>query len=313
MKILITGGLGHIGSYILQNINRIKILEKIYVIDNLSTHRYCSLFNFPKTSKKIFFIQKDLSLKNSLNNFQKVDVVLNLASITDAEGSLKIKKKIYKNNLGIFNNILKYCKKNSSKLIHISSTSVYGEQKGLVDENCKKLRPKSPYAEIKLIEEENLKKNRKKIKFITYRFGTIAGVSKGMRFHTAINKFCFNCMLGKPLPVWKGMIDKPRPYLSLQDAFHVVKFTLEKNFFRNSIYNILSQNLTLRNVIKSFRKYKKNLKIKYQISKLINQYPYMVSNQKFSSEAFKLKSKISNDIKLTLKQFKYLSNEMQNN
>ena len=39
----------------------------------------------------------------------------------------------------------------------------------------------------------------------------------------------------------------------------------------------------------------------------------MISNQKFSLEAFKLKSKISNDIKLTLKQFKYLSNEMQNN
>ena len=216
----------------------------------------------------------------------------------------------YKNNLGIFNNIVKYCEKNSSKLIHISSTSVYGEQKGLVNENCIKLKPKSPYAEIKLIEEENLKKKLKKLKFITYRFGTIAGVSKGMRFHTAINKFCFYCMLGKPLPVWKGMFDKPKPYLSLKDAFNVIKFTLEKNFFKNSIYNILSQNLTLRNVIKSFKKCKKNVKIKYQISRLINQYPYMVSNRKFSSEAFKLKSKISNDIKSTLKQFRYLSNEM---
>ena len=131
-----------------------------------------------------------------------------------------------------------------------------------------------------------------------------------MRFHTAINKFCFNCALGKPLPIWKGMIDKPRPYLSLKDAFSVIKFTLEKNFFKNRIYNILSQNLTLRNIIKSFKKYKKNVKIKYQRSKLINQYPYMISNQKFSLEAFKLKSKISNDIKSTLKQFKYLSNEM---
>ena len=46
---------------------------------------------------------------------------------------------------------------------------------------------------------------------------------------------------------------------------------------------------------------------------MVNQYPYMVSNHKFSSEAFKLKSKISDDIKSTLKQFKYLNNEMQNN
>ena len=106
------------------------------------------------------------------------------------------------------------------------------------------------------------------------------------------------------------MINKSRPYLSLKDAFLVIKFTLEKNFFKNNIYNILSQNLTLRNVIKSFKRYKKNVKIIYQTSKLTNQYSYMISNQKFSLEAFKLKSKISDDIKLTLKQFRYLNNEM---
>ena len=102
MKILITGGLGHIGSYILQNINKIKILKTIYVIDNLSTQRYTSLFNQPKSNKKIYFLNLDLAEKNSLKKFKKVDVVINLASITDAEASLKMKKKVFKNNLGIF-------------------------------------------------------------------------------------------------------------------------------------------------------------------------------------------------------------------
>jgi len=310
MKILITGGLGHIGSYIIQHINKIKVLKKIYIIDNFSTQRYCSLFNLSKSNKKIYFIQKDLSQNNSLKNFRKVDAVINLASITDAAGSLKIKKKIYKNNLGIFINILNYCKKNSSKLIHISSTSVYGEQNGLVDENCINLKPKSPYAEIKLIEEKLLQKNKEKIKFVTYRFGTISGVSKGMRFHTAINKFCLNCSLGLPLPLWKGMDNKPRPYLSLRDAFLVIKFTLEKNFFKNDVYNILSQNLTLKNVIRNFKRNNKKVKLKYQKSRLVNQYPYEISNKKFTLEAFKLKSKISTDISSTLKQFKYLNNEV---
>ena len=95
MKILITGGLGHIGSYLLENINKIKPIKKVYIIDNLSTNRYYSLFNFPKTKKKISFYQKDLATKNALKNFTKVDVVINLASITDAEGSLKIKNRIY--------------------------------------------------------------------------------------------------------------------------------------------------------------------------------------------------------------------------
>ena len=307
MKILITGGLGHIGSYILHNINKIKIVKKVYVIDDFSTQRYSSLFNLPNMKAKVIFIQKNLSLKNSLNNFEKVDVVLHLASITEPEFSLKNKKKIYQNNLNLFNNILKYCKNKSSKLIHVSSTSVYGDQEGFVDENCKILKPKSPYAEIKLIEEKKLKKNTKKLKFITYRFGTIAGISKGMRFHTAINKFCLNFALNKPLPLWKGVENKPSPYLSLRDAFIVIKFTIEKNFFKNDVYNIISENLTLNQIIKYFKKYNKKLKIKYHSSSLVSKYPYIITNKKFSSAVFKLKSKISDDIKLTLTQFKNLN------
>ena len=194
-----------------------------------------------------------------------------------------------------------YCKKNSSKLIHISSTSVYGEQKGLVDESCKKLKPKSPYAEIKVKEENILKKN--KIRFVSYRFGTISGVSKGMRFHTAINKFCLYSVLGKPLPIWKSMMNKPRPYLSLRDAFKVIKFTIENNFFNNKTFNILSQNLTLKKVISYFKKCKKTIKIKYEKSKLINQYSYKVSNKKFTEDAFLLKSDIHDDIISRFAQF----------
>ena len=310
MKILITGGLGHIGSYLIENIGKIKFVKKIYVIDNFSTSRYCSLFNLPKTDKKIYFYQKDLAATNELKNFKRTDIVINLASLTDAESSLNIKNKVYKNNLGIFKNILTYCKKNSSKLIHISSTSVYGEQKGLVDENCKKLRPKSPYAKVKVIEENILKKNKDKISFVSYRFGTISGVSMGMRFHTAINKFCFYALLGKPLPVWKSMMNKPRPYLSLKDAFKVIKFTIENNFFNNETFNILSQHLTLKKIISFFRKYQKTIRIKHVKSKLINQYSYKISNKKFSQRALILKSNIHHDIKSTLKIFKNINNEV---
>ena len=307
MKILITGGLGHIGSYLLENINKIKFIKKVYVIDNFYTNKYNTLFNLPKNRKKIYFYQIDLSKSNSLNNFKKVDIVINLAATTDAEKSLKMKKETYKNNLGIFNNVLKYCKKNSSNLLHISSTSVYGEQKGIVEENCKKLNPKSPYAEVKIKEENILKKNKNKVNFVTYRFGTISGISKGMRFHTAINKFCLRAALGQPLPIWKTMMFKPRPYLSLKDAFKVFKFTVEEKFFKNKTYNILSENLTLNQIILYFKRYKKKIRIKYEKSKLINQYSYKVSKNKFTKAGLSLNSKIHLDIKNTLRLFKNIN------
>ena len=168
MKILITGGLGHIGSFFLKNINQIKGIKKIIIIDDLKRNKINSLFNISKKSKKYKFYNIDLSKKNSLDLVEKADILLNLASTTDAEGSLKIRNKIYKNNLGIFNNVIDYCKKKNAKLIHISSTSVYGMQSSVVNENCKELKPQTPYAEIKL-KEENILKKKKKIKICNFK------------------------------------------------------------------------------------------------------------------------------------------------
>lgn len=310
MKLLLTGGLGHIGSYFLTKISNIKKIKELYVIDNFLTNRYFSLFNLKNQGIKLFFFEKDLSKKNVLNNFPKVDIVINLASITDAENSFKIKNLIFKNNLGIFRNIINYCKKNSSKLIHISSTSVYGDQiKNIVDEKCKSLKPQSPYARIKIL-EENILKNQKKINYTTFRFGTIAGISNGMRFHTAINKFCLNAVIKKPIPIWRGMLNKERPFLSLNEAFKVIKFTVEKNFFNNQIYNIVSQNIELSKIIKFLKKNIKDIKINFVYSKLINYYSYKVCCKKFNSNAFKLKANIFKDITATLKIFKNINNAL---
>ena len=91
------------------------------------------------------------------------------------------------------------------------------------------LKPQSPYAEIKLIEEKMLKKSGNKINYITFRFGTIAGVSKGIRFHTAINKFCLNAAFSEKIFIYKTAYNQFRPYLSLRDAFKIFKFCIEKN------------------------------------------------------------------------------------
>jgi len=131
-----------------------------------------------------------------------------------------------------------------------------------------------------------------------------------MRFHTAINKFCLYAVLGKPLPIWINMMNKPRPYLSLRDAFKVIKFTIENNFFNNKTFNILSQNLTLKKVISYFKKCNKTIKVKHEKSKLINQYSYKVLNKKFTENAFLLKSSIYDDIKSTFKMFRNINNEM---
>ena len=226
--------------------------------------------------------------------------------MTNAEGSFVKKNEMYKNNIGCMKNVIDFCKKNKCKLIHISSTSVYGKQSSLVDENCEKrfLKPQSPYADIKLVEEEMLKKASKKIKYITYRFGTISGVSNGMRFHTAVNKFCLNASLNNDITVYKTAINQYRPYLSLKDAFKVFKFTIENDLFKNDIYNALSENCTVKKIISKIKKFKNKIKIKFVNSKIMNQLSYHVDKRKLNNEGLKLNNKIINDIKDTMKLLK---------
>tara|TARA_B100001113_G_C21099734_1_gene618205 strand:+ start:306 stop:1220 length:915 start_codon:yes stop_codon:yes gene_type:complete len=299
MKILITGALGHIGSYVITDLIKVKKIKKIYLLDNLMNDKHNALFNFK--SKKLKFIFGDLTKKEIIKKIPKSDVVIHLASITNAEKSFENKNAVINNNIGCFNNIISYCKLNKSKLIHISSTSVYGPQKGFVDETEKKLSPRSPYAEVKLSEENILIQN-KKIKYISLRFGTISGFSPGMRFHTAVNKFCLNTVLGLKIPIWGKSTNLYRPYLSLKDASKVFSFIISKNFFPCEIFNILSENKTISEILTIIKKNKYNPKTHFVNSRILNQDSYKINKSKIESKGLKLNSKISDDIKVILKK-----------
>lgn len=304
MKILITGSCGHIGSYLVKNLYKIKKIKKAILIDNLSSNKYCSLFNVNKKNNCEFF-KIDLNDSNSLNKFKNIKVVFHFASMTNAELSFNNYNKVRKNNINCFKTVLKFCENTGAKLIHISSTSIYSKNKGVIDENCdsKYLIPQSPYAKIKLIEEKILKMN-KVIKFNTFRFGTIAGVSPGMSFHTAVNSFCFNAAMNKPIRVYKTAINQFRPYLSIKDAFKLFKFCIENDFFENNTYNVISNNFTVQQILNKIKKIKKQIKITYVKSPIMNKLTYTIDKKKLSSKGLKLNSDLNQEIKDTLNLLK---------
>ena len=302
MNLLITGACGHIGSYLAQNIYKIKKIKKTILVDNLESNRFCSLFKLDKKNKLEFHL-RNIEKENSLNDFRNIKYVIHCASMTNAEKSFGKEDLMYKNNIDCLKTVIKFCKKNKAKLFHLSSTSVYGKQADLVDENCeeKYLKPQSPYADIKLIEEKMLKKESKNLTYNTFRFGTIAGVSKGIRFHTAVNKFCLNAAINENIHVYKTALNQFRPYLSLSDALKTFKFCIEKDFFQNVIFNILSGNSTVNQILNIIKKYRKKIKVKLVDAAIMNQLSYHVSKKKIEKEGLYLNYNIENDIKNTLK------------
>lgn len=303
MKIIITGALGHIGSYIVRDFAEKFSNSEILMLDNLSTHRYSSLFNLP-TNVNYKFIEFDTSKEDIRPLLINADVVVHLAATTDAAGSFKNPSLIEENNYISTMKIAEACGESGVRLVIISSTSVYGTQKEEVNENCtiEELNPQSPYAITKLKEENFIKdlNKKKKINAVIFRFGTIFGISPGMRFHTAINKFCWQAILQKPLTVWSTAYHQKRPYLDIQDASNAIAFVIKNDIFDGEIYNVLTLNSTVCQIIELIKVQVPNLNIKFVDNEIMNQLSYEVSNKKLKSKGFIYTGNISKGIADTL-------------
>ena len=128
---------------------------------------------------------------------------------------------------------------------------------------------------VKIKEEFKLKRTNKSFQFVSLRFGTIVGPSSGMRFHTAVNKFCLQAYLNQPLEVWRTALNQYRPYLSLRDSLKTFKFFINAKKLDRNVYNIVSENLTVKDIIRMIDKHKKT-KIKFVNEKIMNQLSYKV-------------------------------------
>ena len=189
-------------------------------------------------------------------------------------------------------------------MIHLSSTSVYGTQKKVVSEDCslEDLNPQSPYAETKLKEEDFLRSlsSDKTFRFVIFRFGTICGTSPGMRFHTAINKFCWQAVMSQPLTVWSTAKNQKRPYLALSDAIRVITHFMEIKLYDGEVYNVLTNNLTVNSIVETIGEFIPNIDIDYVDSEIMNQLSYEVSNQKILKTGFEIKGNIRENIAETI-------------
>ena len=121
-----------------------------------------------------------------------------------------------------------------------------------------------------------------------------------MRFHTAVNKFCFQANFNLPIEIWKTALRQYRPYLSLIDAIRAINFVISKNLFDNNSYNLLTTNLRPSDLIDFIKKKKKNVKINFINSKIMNLLSYKVSNKRFEKKGFTVRGNIERDIKNTM-------------
>ena len=307
-SILITGALGHIGSRLIRDLPK-KSAGRLVLLDNLESQRYCSLFNLPDKFQYRFF-QDDVRTADMDKYLDGVSAVVHLAALTNAEVSKGREKETESVNLVGLKHVADACAKHGVRLFFPSTTSVYGSQEERVDETCKELKPQSPYATSKLAAEEYLAKlgAERGLKFVICRFGTIFGAAPGMRYHTAVNKFLWQAVTGKPLTVWKTAWQQKRPYLDLGDCVRAVSLVLENDLFDGQIYNALTQNLTVEDIVNQIKEFVPGLKVDYVDSAIMNQLSYEVDDARFRKLGYKPTGSLREGVKQSVEMLKGIMN-----
>ena len=141
-----------------------------------------------------------------------------------------------------------------------------------------------------------------------FRFGTIFGISPGIRFHTAVNKFCYQAAMMKPITVWKTAYEQQRPYLDINDAIKAFIFAIEKDIFNGEIYNIVTLNATVKEILDCIKKSVSNLSIEFVENEIMNQLSYTVLSQKIQDLGFHFQGSIDQEIHETISLFSGVKN-----
>jgi dTDP-glucose 4,6-dehydratase len=219
-KIIVTGGLGFIGSNLID-----LLIQKNYYVINIDKVTYSSNFYNTKeykNSRSYKFLKCDIKHKK----FKKIIfkhkpvAIFNLAAETHVDRSIDNPESFIQSNIvGVFNllEIFKeYSKKNKSKLIHISTDEVYGDiLRGRTSESHP-YQPSSPYAASKAASDHLISSYIR-----TYKIPAIVtncSNNYGPKQHPEklIPKLIYNILNNKPLPIY-GKGTNSREWIYVKD------------------------------------------------------------------------------------------------
>ena len=296
-KIVIFGGLGYLGAYLLEKISRNNL--KIVVIDDLNRIKNNFFFKkFINKSNNIEVYSYFYLFKNNEKLLKNCDYVIHL-SLFYKKNSVN-KKKLNSNETYILTEkIIKYCKKFKIILIYISSISIYESEIkntmiGSIDD---KFNLNSQYSRLKLKEEKLIISKLKN--FYIFRLPSVLGKSMNTNFNVTINKFCKESLEFGKVNVWENTLNLNKPYLLINDFYKTILSATHKDKIKLGIYNLISINLKTNDILKILSIYKK---IKINFTKLKKKYDLVFKKKGKNIIHFsRKKSELNNVIKLLLK------------
>tara|TARA_B110000444_G_scaffold257691_1_gene296733 strand:- start:24 stop:2567 length:2544 start_codon:yes stop_codon:yes gene_type:complete len=302
-KIIITGGLGYIGTELCKIYSGVSWNDKITVIDNrFISERVNQLRNW-----NIEFIHGDILDKELINKHCKdADIVHHLAGVTDVPriksesnelSDNKIKLVAEEGTQNILNSISDKCK------IILPSTHVVFEGIDKVKNDIaedEELKPILSYANSKAINEKQLKNSGKN--YIILRLGSVYGYSSDTaRIDIMPNLFSKIASQNGTLKLFAGG-RQVKSLVPLVDVARCFKFMEEKENISSEIFNLTKDTVTVKEVAEICKKHNSKITLRETNDEIPN-LGFSLSNKKILDTGFKFLYSLDESIKDMIKKW----------
>ena len=296
-KIVITGGLGYIGTELCKIYSGISWNNEITVIDN----RFISERVNQVRNWNMNFVHGDILDKDLINKYCKdADIVHHLAGVTDvpriqSEGSKEKDSKILlvaeKGTQNILDSITDECK------IIIPSTHVVYEGiekvKNDIQEN-EETKPILSYAKSKVINEKQLKNSGKN--YVILRLGSVYGYSTDTaRIDIMPNLFSKIASQNGVLKLFAGG-RQIKSLVPLVDVARCFKYMEEREDISSEIFNLTKDTVTVKEVAEVCKKHNPKITLRETNDEIPN-LGYSLSNKKVLNTGFKFLYGLDESIK----------------
>lgn len=307
-KIVITGGLGYIGSELCKaysgeaRFNEITVINRNFISDRVKEI----------TDWGIKFAQGDLLDENFVKDqLKNADIIIHLAGITEvphikSDVNVEKEKKTKSINVESTRNIIKYSKPDA-KIVFLSSHVIYegfSEVKLDITED-EPVCPILPYSESKVQSEQDFHNSNRN--FVILRLGSVYGYSSGtMRTSIMPNFFSKLTAQNKTINLHSGGVQL-KSMVSLIDVIRCIKFVVkDKNIIRE-VFNLTNEGMTVKEIAEICKEIKPDLNIVESNDEIPN-LGYTLSNEKIKRIGFDFIYDIKYCIKEMINNWSYKEN-----
>ena len=309
-KIIVTGGLGFIGSNLID-----LLLQKKFKVINIDKITYSSNFYNTKEfkkSKNYKFIKcdiKDKKIKNILFKY-KPDCIFNLAAETHVDRSIDNPESFIQSNIvGVYNlleNFKYYSQRYKSKLVHISTDEVYGDILSGRSSEKYPYQPSSPYAASKAASDHLVSSYVRTYKIPAMVTNCSNNFGPKQHPEKLIPKLIYNILNNKPLPIY-GKGTNSREWIYVKDHCEALIKVYQRgkvgefyNIGSNKNLNNLEVCKKLLNASKSSINIGKNVKITFVKDRPGHDIRYALNSKKIKQNLnWYPKTNFKDGIKLT--------------